>query len=77
MKRTLASVLGVLALTVGTTVFATPAYAQTIDVFPGESIQAAINGASSGDTIQLHEGVYEDVASIKTDGITLQGANHI
>jgi parallel beta-helix repeat protein len=57
-----------------TTVVAAPAYAQTIDVFPGEPIQAAINQASSGDTIQLHEGVYEDVVSIKTDGITLQGA---
>lgn len=74
MKRSLAAVLGILAVTVTTIVTASPASADTIDVFPGESIQAALNAASSGDTIQLHAGVYEDVAVVKTDDITIQGA---
>ena len=54
MKRLLAAVLGILAVTVTTIVTASPASADTIDVFPGESIQEALNAASSGDTIQLH-----------------------
>ena len=32
--------------------------ADTIDVFPGHSIQHAVNHAHRGDTIKVHDGVY-------------------
>src|SRR4051794_16812922 len=54
-------------------VVAAPAQAKTISVHPGQSIQAAINGASSGDTIQLERGVYKQSLLIKKSGITLTG----
>lgn len=37
-----------------------PALADTIDVFPGESIQEAINSALPGDTVFVHVGVYAE-----------------
>lgn len=36
------------------------AHAETIVVMPGESIQAAINSASSGDTIEIQGGIYSE-----------------
>ncbi len=53
---------------------AVPASAGAIVVAPGESIYEAVLAAQPGDTIQLQAGVYEDVVSIKTNGITIQGA---
>jgi len=45
----------------GTALLATTATAsaRTIDVFPGHSIQAAVNRAHSGDVIDVHPGVYQ------------------
>jgi parallel beta-helix repeat protein len=65
--------LGALAM-IASIATAVPARAGTIDVLPGESIQAAVTAAQPGDTIQLHPGVYEDVVVIKKDDITIQGA---
>jgi hypothetical protein len=48
--------------------------ADTIDVFPGHSIQHAVNRANSGDVIQVHEGVYHQSVAIKKNGLTLKGA---
>lgn len=39
-----------------------PAAASTIHVHPGDSIQAAINKAKSGDTVRVHAGTYKDKA---------------
>ena len=47
---------------------------QTIVVGPGQSIQAAINEASPGDTVLVKPGVYHQSVQIRTDGITLRGS---
>jgi hypothetical protein len=46
----------------------------TIVVWPGQSIQAAINQASPGDTVLIKPGVYHQSVQIRTDGITLRGS---
>lgn len=43
-------------------------------VLPGQSIQAAVDAASPGDTIQLEPGVYRESVTITTNDITLRGA---
>ncbi|MBU4376752.1 MAG: right-handed parallel beta-helix repeat-containing protein, partial [Candidatus Omnitrophica bacterium] len=49
-----------------------PAYAATIEVYPGESIQSAINEAVSGDTVFLFSGTYaEDI--VMKDGVRIEG----
>jgi parallel beta-helix repeat protein len=50
------------------------AMANTIDVFPGHSIQKAVNKAHRGDTIKVHPGVYHQSVQIKKEGLTLKGA---
>ena len=50
------------------------ASARTIDVFPGHSIQAAVNRAHSGDVIDVHPGVYQGSVAIKKDDLALRGA---
>ena len=62
----------VIALSSGT---AASAWAsKTIVVRPGQSIQAAINAASPGDTVFIKRGVYHQSVQIRTDGITLRGS---
>ncbi len=46
----------------------------TIVVWPGQSIQAAVNRASPGDTVLVKPGVYHQSVQIRTDGITLRGS---
>jgi parallel beta-helix repeat protein len=75
MKR----VFRLLALAVGaafmaTLVVAMPASAKTIDVSPGQSIQAAIDSAHAGDTIVVHPGTYRENVRIDKDWITLRGS---
>jgi len=48
----------------------------TIVVPPGQSIQAAINRAHPGTTIQLEKGVYHQAVQIRKDGITLRGVGN-
>ena len=43
---------------------------------PGQSIQAAVNRAHPGTTIQLGRGVYHQTVQIRTDGITLRGVGN-
>lgn len=47
---------------------------RTIVVWPGHSIQAAINKASPGDTVLVKRGVYHQSVQIRTNGITLRGS---
>src|SRR3954451_2437669 len=50
-----------------------PALAATHVVHPGESIQAAVDAASPGDTVFVQPGTYRQSVVIETDGITLKG----
>ena len=48
-----------------------------IHVYPGDSIQAAVDAASPGDTIIVHKGEYHQSVKIGTNDITLKGAGAI
>ncbi len=47
---------------------------KTWHVPPGQSIQAAVDRARSGDTIQLAAGTYSDAVCIQGEGLTIRGA---
>jgi len=49
----------------------TLAHGAVIMVSPGQSIQAAVNSASSGDTIRISEGVYSENVSISAKSMNL------
>jgi parallel beta-helix repeat protein len=61
--------------TVGGIAIAAPAAAGAAEtvVGPGESIQAALDAASPGDTIRVMAGTYHEFLQIETDGVTLEG----
>ncbi|WP_336033748.1 right-handed parallel beta-helix repeat-containing protein [Geodermatophilus sp. FMUSA9-8] len=47
---------------------------RTWDVHPGQSIQAAVDAAASGDTIRIAPGTYTEAVCIEDKGLTIQGA---
>ncbi|HEU4391879.1 MAG TPA: parallel beta-helix domain-containing protein, partial [Blastocatellia bacterium] len=47
--------------------------AQVITVKAGESIQAAVDRARPGDTIEVEPGTYSEMVAVDLDGITLRG----
>jgi Right handed beta helix region len=51
-----------------------PARQPAIVVWPGHSIQAAVNRAHRGDTILIKPGIYHQNVLIRTNGITLRGS---
>ena len=68
--------LSLLHLTIATLALAaSPSLAAVISVSPGESVQAAIDGADPGDEIQLAPGIYPEnlVIGNSKDEITLRG----
>jgi parallel beta-helix repeat protein len=48
-------------------------FAAFVDVNPGESLQAAINSATAGDTIRLVAGIYQGNIDFKGKAITIRG----
>ncbi|MDX6534796.1 MAG: hypothetical protein QOF68_2540 [Gaiellales bacterium] len=57
----------------GWLLMAAPASAATKHVWPGESIQAAVNTASPGDTVLVHKGTYQQSVTIRKNHIRLIG----
>jgi parallel beta-helix repeat protein len=55
---------------------AQPAGAAVRTVHAGQSIQAAVDAATPGDTIQVDAGTYTGHVTIAKDGITLRGAGY-
>jgi hypothetical protein len=49
-------------------------YGNTIVVYPGQSIQAAVNQAHSGDTIRLTAGTWTEAVCIDHKGVNIVGA---
>lgn len=73
MKKLLLLSLAAILL-ISITLLAIPAKADVHEVWPGESIQAAINAASDGDIVFVHSGTYNE--SIKVNKtISLIGEN--
>jgi hypothetical protein len=62
------------ALSAGAAAGAPAAAGTAIVVGPGQSIQAAVNRASPGDTVLVKPGVYHQSVQIRKDGITLRGS---
>jgi hypothetical protein len=63
-----------LGIALGSGTAASASASGTIVVGPGQSIQAAVNAASPGDTVLVLPGVYHQSVQIRTDGITLRGS---
>jgi hypothetical protein len=60
-----------------TLVSPTSGIASTQLVHPGDSIQAAVDAASPGDTVMVSAGTYRESVKIKTDGLTLRAQGRV
>ena len=60
-----------------TLVSPTSAMSNTHLVHPGDSIQAAVDAASPGDTVMVRAGTYRESVRIQTDGLTLRAQGSV
>lgn len=65
MKRIFFTLLGLLLFAI--------VLGNTIIVYPGDSIQTAVNVASDGDTVYVHNGTYTETIEIINIELTLEG----
>jgi hypothetical protein len=65
------------ALVIPASVVGSAASADTHVVKPGESIQAAVDAASPGDTVLVKAGEYYERVTIRTDGLTLRAQDGV
>ena len=76
------SLVFILALALLPPVLMAPGCGPSIIVFPGDSIQAAVDAASPGDTILVLPGTYtgsagaDSVVDVQTSGITITGSRN-
>jgi len=76
------SLVFILALALLAPVLMAPGCGPSIIVFPGDSIQAAVDAASPGDTILVLPGTYtgsagaDSVVDVQTSGITITGSKN-
>ncbi|MEX2459529.1 MAG: right-handed parallel beta-helix repeat-containing protein [Actinomycetota bacterium] len=74
MKPVRAALVGLAVLVTSLFAGSVPAFAATIHVGPGQSIQAAVDSAQPGDTIVVAPGVYQESVEIREDDLTILGA---
>ena len=69
------AILIIFTLLLGVLVVLSPVSAATYNVYPGDDIEAIIEGSSSGDTIYVHAGTYHPTGTITmpADHITIIG----
>ncbi|MGX4691347.1 right-handed parallel beta-helix repeat-containing protein [Streptomyces sp. JNUCC 63] len=73
-KRHIALLLSTAALAASCVAAAPPiSVPRTHLVFPGQSIQKAVNSAKAGDTVLVSPGVYHESVKVTTPGLTLSG----
>ena len=71
------AILAALALVLGmlqSGIAAAGWYGSVIVVHQGQSIQAAVNKAASGDTIKIDAGYWTEAVCVKNKGLTIVGA---
>lgn len=74
MKRKLITTIMITLFLASITVIAVPVKAEAIiEVYPGESIQAAIGTASPGDVILVYAGTYDENIVVDVNDLTLRG----
>jgi parallel beta-helix repeat protein len=74
VKPVRAALVGLAVLVASLFAGSVPAFAATIHVGPGQSIQAAVDSAQPGDTIVVAPGVYQESVEIREDDLTILGA---